>query len=286
MAALEREGFLQQPHTSAGRIPTDRGYRFFVDRLSFPTRLGPAQQQDVRTFFDKTSGELEGMLHETSRLLTRLTGAASVVVGPDHDTTTVKSFQLVSISARTAVGVVVYSNGHVEKRTLEVDDVSEHTVKAASFALMKTLEGKALRAKKSVPTSGQAEVDSLCSKVLTALQSQHDEMSDHVFVGGASRLAGSFEAAEVVSNVLTVLEQQYIVVTLIRDLLDRGINVSIGAENSLQSLAQCSLIVAPTIVDGEQRGSVAILGPTRMDYSGSMAAVAVVSQRLSERLGS
>ena len=125
----------------------------------------------------------------------------------------------------------------------------------------------------------------MAAQVLSALQSQHGDNSDHVFVGGASRLAGSFDAVEVVSGVLTVLEQQYIVVTLMRDLLDRGISVSIGAENNLQSLAQCSLIVAPTMVDGEHRGSVAVLGPTRMDYSGAMAAVTVVSQRLGERLG-
>lgn len=286
MAALEREGYLQQPHTSAGRIPTDRGYRFFVDNLNMPGRLARTQQEDVRAFFDKTSGELERMLHETSGLLTNLTGAAAVVVGPDHETTTVRSVQLVGLSARTAIGVVVYSNGSVEKRTIELPlGTNEDDIASAGVVLTRHLDGKALHSTSVVPSTGNASVDELAKKTLVALQDQHSDDSEQVFVGGTSRLASAFDAVEVISNVLTILEQQYVVVNLIRDLLDRGVTVSIGTENQLQSLAQCSLVVAPTVVDGESRGCIAVLGPTRMDYAQAMAAVTVVSKQLGDRLG-
>jgi heat-inducible transcriptional repressor len=283
MAALEQDGYLQQPHTSAGRIPTDRGYRFFVDSLALPGHLGPAQQKDVRNFFEHTRGEIEGLLHETSRLLAHLTGAASVVVGPDHETTTVKSLQLVGINAHTAIAVVVYSTGRVEKRTLDIEGADEQLVNRTSNALQKAVAGRVLSSVKEI-SSGEFAIDALAGKVLQALSDQADDLNDQVFVGGAARLAGAFDAIDVVSGVLGILEQQYVVVTLIRDLLDRGISVSIGEENSVQSLARCSLVVAPTVIDGEQRGSVAVLGPTRMDYSQAVAAVTIVGKRLGERL--
>lgn len=285
MAALEREGFLRQPHTSAGRVPTDRGYRFFVDHLGAPRTLAQAQQQDVRQFFDRATGEIEQMLHETGVLLSRLTGAAALVVGPDHDATTVRSAQLVSLHPSVVLAVVVLSNGVVDKSTIEVPvETSESTVMSASAALDAHLRDRSLSAARERVPTGDAAVDTLVELALQTLQQSGDQGTDYVYVGGASRVAEAFDAVETVRQVLTILEQQYVVVTLIRDLLDRGMTVSIGTENNLVPLSQCSLVVAPTIVDGEQRGSVAVLGPTRMDYARAMAAVTVVSQRLGQRL--
>lgn len=279
MAALEREGFLHQPHTSAGRVPTDRGYRFFVDHLEGPGRLGRAQQQNVREFFAKASGEIEQMLHETGRLLTDLTGAAAVVVGPTHETTTVRSAQIVSLSPRNALVVVVLSDGTVEKFSIDLPtDTSESTIAEASQQLSQRCNGRSLQ---GVDTKHRNAITALALQAMNARATSERG----VYVGGASQLAGAFEAIETVRNVISILEQQYVVVTLVRDLLDRGVTVSIGGENGLQPLAHCSLVVAPTLVDGKPQGSVAILGPTRMDYGQAMAAVSVVSKQLGERLG-
>src|SRR5437868_5861217 len=125
MAALETEGYLLQPHTSAGRVPTDKGYRWFVDSLDSlagPAQLGSGQVQQVRSFFAKAHGELEQMLHDTSRLLSDLTAHTAVVVGPQHEAARVRSAQLVGLGNGVALAVVVLSNGAVEKRTLNVAD--------------------------------------------------------------------------------------------------------------------------------------------------------------------
>jgi transcriptional regulator of heat shock response len=106
MAALEAEGYLAQPHTSAGRIPTEKGYRFFVDQLGGPGKLGVSESQQVRTFFNRTHGEMEQMLSDTSRLLSSLTHYAAVVVGPQHEVATIKSVQLVGLSPRLVHGVM------------------------------------------------------------------------------------------------------------------------------------------------------------------------------------
>ena len=126
MGVLEREGYLVQPHTSAGRIPTDKGYRFFVDSLTKPGPLDAAQNQQVREFFARAHGELEKMLHDTSRLLSSLTDYAAVVIAPSHEAATIRSVQLVGLGSAMALLVVVLSNGAVEKRSLELgSDVTD-----------------------------------------------------------------------------------------------------------------------------------------------------------------
>src|ERR1035437_3227930 len=127
MGVLEREGYLVQPHTSAGRIPTDKGYRFFVDSLTKPGPLDAAQNQQVREFFARAHGELEKMLQDTSRLLSSLTDYAAVVIAPSHEAAaTIRSVQLVGLAPTMALLVVVLSNGAVEKRSLELgSDVTD-----------------------------------------------------------------------------------------------------------------------------------------------------------------
>src|SRR5580693_1152870 len=115
MVALEREGYLVQPHTSAGRIPTDKGYRFFVDHLTEPGVLGPAQHQQVSHFFDQVHVEMETMLERASGLLSELTSYAAVVVGPSHESASIRSVQVVGLGPRLALLVIVLSDGAVEK---------------------------------------------------------------------------------------------------------------------------------------------------------------------------
>src|SRR5215831_18100732 len=145
MAVLEQEGYLTQPHTSAGRIPTDKGYRFFVDHLAQPGRLDSRRSEEVRAFFDSAHGALEQMLQDTSRLLSRLTDYAAVVVAPPHEAAIVRSVQLVSLAPRAMMTVVVLSNGSVDKQYLEQDhDLAETTVNAASAHLAAHLVGSVL----------------------------------------------------------------------------------------------------------------------------------------------
>lgn len=284
MAGLEHEGYLAQPHTSAGRIPTDKGYRFFVDQLIGPVRLEPGQHHQVRDFFARAHGELEQMLYDTSSLLSCLTDQAAVVVSPPHDVATIRSVQLVGMNRRVALLVVVCSNGLVDRRTLElVSDTGDEALGAASGWMMRHLVGRSLaEVPLVVPPSGDASADCLVTAALAALR--QGEEAEHLFVGGASRMASSFAAVDTVRAVLGILEQQYVVVSLLRDVIDRGLNVSIGAENGLAPLSDCAVVVARYQGEGSQTGSVGILGPTRMNYSQALAAVAVVSERLGRYL--
>ncbi|HEX2038308.1 MAG TPA: heat-inducible transcriptional repressor HrcA [Acidimicrobiales bacterium] len=285
MAQLEREGYLAHPHTSAGRIPTDKGYRFFVDQLTHPGPLDPARRQLVRDFFRKAHGELEQMLHSTSRLLSSLTDYAAVVVGPAHEAATVRSIQVVGLAPRVALVVAVLSNGVVEKRSIELDtEVGDERLAAAGTHVAAVVVGATVGRLPDPTPTGDAVTDSLAGQIVSSLRGGHHDEPDHVFVGGAARMADAFEAVETVRQVLTTLEQQYVVVSLLQDVLDRGLSVAIGREHGLVPLAECAVVVAPYEVEGQPAGTIGVLGPTRMNYPQALAAVAVVSKRLGERL--
>jgi heat-inducible transcriptional repressor len=292
MVSLEQEGYLHQPHTSAGRVPTEKGYRFFVDTLGDPAALRGAAAEQVRSFFERAHGELEQMLNDTSRLLGDLTSYAGVVVGPTPAEATVRSVQLVGLTASSALVVVVLSNGTVEKHTIDLTDggtqlrdgVGDERLGAASAHLAAHLTGTTRATLPPLPATGDAATDAVCEVALGSLRATRGDDPDQVFVGGTSRIAVAFDAIETVREVLGILEQQYVVVTLLRDVVDRGLQVAIGTETGMAPLSECALVVSPYLVEGEHAGTIGVLGPTRMDYSQAMAAVAMVSKRLSNRL--
>jgi heat-inducible transcriptional repressor len=283
MAVLEQEGFLVQPHTSAGRIPTDKGYRFFVDHLASPRTVDAAVSKQVGDFFGAAHGRLEELLHHTSDLLTTLTRNAAVVVGPKAEAATIRSAQIVRLSSTAATVVVVLGNGSVEHEVVEIpDDVSDDTLSTASARLASELEGVTLAGAPATTASGDDVVDLVYARAVTAARSGLDD--DHVWVGGASTMAHHFDAVEIVRQVLHTLEQQFVVVSLVRDIVDRGMSVAIGVEHGVEPLSACSGVVAPGVVEGEHIGSVGVLGPTRMNYPQALATVDIVSDQLGRRL--
>jgi heat-inducible transcriptional repressor len=283
MALLEHEGYLVQPHTSAGRIPTDKGYRYFVDHLTQPGRLDTATTRQVGEFFSAAHGRLEELLHQTSNLLASLTNNAGVVVGPRAEAVPVRRVQFVSLSRTSATVIVVFANGSVENVALElVDGDDDLKLSAAGAHLSAVLEGRVLGAVTALTPTGDTVVDRLCRDAFDALHAT--STPEQVFTGGAAAVANAFDAVEVVRSVLATLEQQFVVVTLVSDIVNRGMSVAIGVEHGVEPLSACSVVVAPVVIDGEHLGSVGVLGPTRMNYPQALATVEYVSEQLGHRI--
>jgi heat-inducible transcriptional repressor len=285
LAVLEREGFLDHPHTSAGRVPTDKGYRFFVDHLT--PALPQVQRQRVQDFFTRAHGEIEEMLHDTTRLLSDLTHYAAVVVAPERDVATVRSIQIVSLGGPVAVALAVLSDGSVRKAVVELEPGSgEQELAAAGAHLTAHLAGLALDTDVALPPTGTDAADRLATNARAALiRASGSSEPAQLFVGGAAQMATTFDAIETVRRVLAILEQQYVLMSLLKHAIqDDRLTVSIGAELGVEPLSQCSIVVAPYEYDGVPAGTVGVLGPTRMNYPQAMAAVAVVSQRLGKAL--
>ncbi len=230
------------------------------------------------------------MLSDTSSLLAQLTDSAAIVVGPEHELLVVRSSLLARLSSRTALLVVVLSNGVVEKRTVSLaEDVPDDDISAASAYLNQHFADRSLSQLSPegvrLDESGRPEVDALVASCRQLLSPDGEpDRNDQVFVGGAARMAERFEAVEQVRAVLAILEQSYVVVSLLKDVLAHGQSFAIGSENGLASLSECSLVVAPFEGDGHGVGTIGILGPTRMDYPQALAAVAVVGRRLTREL--
>ncbi len=289
MTILEREGYLVQPHTSAGRVPTDRGYRFFVDNFDHQPGLAPAQRRvvsDFFTLFQSAHQVLEELLHETSQLLARVSTHTAVIVGPHIEAATIRSVQLVTLQPSLVLALAVLSNGRVEKSILHVAaDLDDATVATAGALLDTQLSGAQWNWLPDLRPVAGPEADTLAHDARDALATRAEQESfEPLYVGGASRLAAeqqAFPATDSAARLLELLERQVEVVSLVHDLLDQGTTtVRIGSENSIDELRECSIVVAPYKVDGEVAGTVGVLGPTRMDYRQALAAVEAISQQL------
>jgi heat-inducible transcriptional repressor len=293
MSVLEREGYIAQPHTSAGRIPTDRGYRYYVDHLAGAGQLSQVDRRHIADFFTTATLAADELLAQTSQLLARLTAHAAVVVGPEPQAIVVRAVNLVRLHLRTILVVIVLSNGSVEKEVVSCDnDVADDEIDDAGALLARHLDGRRLAELARLPlpqpsTPGgadriaQAAYDSLLAHV-----EQHQR--EPLYVGGASRLAAEQQAFVTTdaARLLELLEQHTVLAALLRELLGPGLTVRIGAENERADLVECSLVLAPYLVEGERAGTVGVLGPTRMDYRKAQAAVATISQLLGRQLSS
>ena len=328
LAWLESQGYLLQPHTSAGRVPTELGYRYFVDLLMGPCMLKQEELRTIKYFFGRISAESEQSLKQASQLLSDVTHCASIVLPPRIETASILSVQLVRLSPQLVLLVTVLSSGSVEKQTLEFSyRVTETQLSGAQDILCqalidgqpldshfcddptadrKTLSSKAsnLKASNSKAISARTlnskgldllrcapEVQHIVEAAWGALHDLVVGPEQHVFIGGASELAGVFEPSETLREILAVLEQ-HIMVTMLRDLVERGVTVCIGAENQLAPLRECALVVAPYGAPSQAAGSpgrsaggsVAVIGPKHMNYPKAMASVEVVSGQLSHLL--
>ncbi len=283
MAALEADGYLRQPHTSAGRVPTQKGYRHFVDNLDV-AKLPLSERRRVSTFFGQMRGEIEEVLQDTAALLANLTDYAALVVDESDDAAAVRSVQLVSLADHTVMMVIVLANGQIVKHTVDfASEIDEDTLGMATGRIRAAIEGRTLSEPGPLEPSGNPVIDSVAGQFYCLVAPPIAD-AERVYVDGASKVAGAFEAVDSVGQVLTILEQQLVVVSLLADVVDRGLNVAIGTETGVAPLSECSLVVSRYEVDGEHAGAIAVLGPTRMNYPQAISTVAVVSNQLSNRL--
>src|SRR5688572_11263493 len=208
MAVLEGEGYVTHPHTSAGRVPTDKGYRHFVDHLARQKELQPASRQAVTSFFATAHHALEDMLHETSLLLSRITAHAAVVIGPQPDTARIRSVQLVRLHETSMLVVAVLSNGHVERQFMELSaEVDEGRIGAATAVLDTQLRDASFSDLPVVRATGDPATDALVKQARDALveRASGKSTTEPVYVGGASRIAAdldAFTAGETVGRLL------------------------------------------------------------------------------------
>ncbi|MBU2698270.1 MULTISPECIES: heat-inducible transcriptional repressor HrcA [Pimelobacter] len=295
MAALEEEGYLHQPHTSAGRVPTDKGYRLFVDRLSTVKPTTSAERRAIASFLDGAV-DLDDVVHRSVRLLAQLTRQVAVVQYPTLSRSTVRHVEIVALTPTRLLLVLILSSGRVEQRVVELeaaladDELAalRSRVNLAATGEVIAEAATALDALVKPTDDGRAPAPSAAATVV--VEALVEAMSDHrsderVIVGGTANLArfgDSFETS--VRPLLEAIEEHVVLLKLLGEATSGGaVTVRIGAEGPFEELASTS-VVATGYGPDDALAALGIVGPTRMDYPGTMAAVRAVARYVSRIL--
>jgi heat-inducible transcriptional repressor len=288
LAALEEMGYLTQPHTSAGRAPTDLAYRYYVNLLPPRRRLGGVERKAIVHFFDEALANVDDMLRGTTQLLSRLTHYTSLALAPSPAERAIARAELVSLGTPTLL-LVVFDTGQVEKRLLELPGIPEPDIQRVSRGPIESFRGITLNAARAAArerAKGASGNDRLIlERVADALGSigQSGETT-HIFLGGVANIAAQevFERRETLREIYQALERESAILRLLREAaLTPPVSVMIGRENPVPEMWEASVIAAPFFGAGGAMGTIGVVGPTRMDYAAAIAAVREVADRLS-----
>ncbi|GAA0400802.1 heat-inducible transcription repressor HrcA [Acrocarpospora corrugata] len=289
MAALEEQGYIHQPHTSAGRVPTDKGYRLFVDRLSQVKPLTGAERRAIETFLAGVV-DLDEIVTRTVRLLAQLTRQVAVVQYPSLTRSSVRHVEIVPLGERRVMLVLITNTGRVEQRVVDLPDaIGDDRVAHLRAVLNASLDGCGLS---SVPdrvadlperlaAEDRPVAVTLLSVILETLVERHEEKI--VFAGAANLAAADFSVG--LRDVLEALEEQVVLMRLLGETGDLSeLTVRIGSENPYTGLRGTSFVAAGYGAGDKELARLGVLGPTRMDYPVTMGAVRAVARYVGQIL--
>jgi heat-inducible transcriptional repressor len=293
MAALEEDGLIAQPHTSAGRIPTDKGYRLFVDRLTTVKPMSPAERRAIARFLEGAH-DLDDVVQRSVRLLAQLTQQVAIVQYPTLASSTVRHVELVALTPARLLVVVILSTGRVEQRLVELpEDLDDASLADLRAVVNRAATGERIAAAVNALGDLPGQLDHTArTPVAVVAASLIEAMSNHrsderVVVSGTSNLARFGEGFDsTIRPMLEALEEPVVLLKLLGEVTANAVTVRIGHEGPIQELASTS-VVARGYGPGEQAiASLGVVGPTRLDYPGSMAAVTPVAHYVSSILES
>lgn len=288
MADLEELGFLEKTHTSSGRVPSEKGYRFYVDHLLKPQIITAGEVEQIHSLFELQLSEAEQIIRESANILSELTTYTTILLGPDVQKHRVKKFQIVPLTEQTAVAIIVTDNGHVENKVLTlppgfnpteiekiVNILNERLVGVPLYDLPAKLQTEALSVLKQHVNASESMIQSLLS-----ISGHQNE--GKVYYGGKSNMLNQPEFTDLnkVRMLMDLIDKESQVQTLFNQ-HDSGIQIRIGSENNHLAMENCSVITASFLV-GEEQGAIAIIGPTRMDYKRVVTLLEVMRSSLSQ----
>lgn len=293
LAALEETGLVFQPHISAGRIPTDSGYREYVNDMAASASGGlqPSEAEGVRRYYAEVEHELSDVLRETSALLSGLTSYVAVVAAPTLRRARIRRVTLVPLAARRALVVVVTDSGQVANRTIEFDaDVSTEALSSVEAYLSRTLDGavgdEAEGVRKTIEGVPGHEAGVALRALEVVLECLAEADDDRVLTGGVSALLAhpEFSDPATVRPLVDLLEDGLSMLRVLSDVMrTHDVDVRIGHENPSSALEHTSFVAA-RYGSGDSGGIVGVIGPTRMNYGRAISAVRTVSDTLTSVL--
>lgn len=293
MADLEELGYIEQPHTSAGRIPSDIGYRYYVDCLMEKHQLSSDDQAFIRAGYETKNQEIGQVIQATSNLLSQMTNYTSLVLGPQLTGTAIRHVQLVPVDTGKALVIVINQSGIVQNKMLNIpENITYEDLIQISRILNAKLQGHSVEDIKRTliseiyfELSKHSEIFDIVMDLLANQSLLKEE--ERVYLSGTLNILNQpeFRNIEKVKTLLSLLDHEQLLKNMLSETpQDEGVVVKIGGENKVAGIQDCSMITATYHVDGKVVGSIGVLGPTRMDYAKVVAVVDFINNNLSEIL--
>jgi len=291
MADLEELGYIEKTHTSSGRVPSEKGYRYYVDNLLSPQALNKQDISIIQSIFAEKIFEFEKIIQKSAKILSELTNYTSIVLGPAASINKLKRIQIIPLNKESAVAIFVTDSGHVENRTFYLPpSVDASDLEKTVNILNERLTGVALeelndKIYKEVATLLRQHIRNYDLMMHTLADSLKMPVNEKLFFGGKTNMLSQPEFHDIskIRDLLQMIDHEEWIYPLIKN-ESAGINVKIGRENNNSAMENCSLITATYSVGAESLGTIAILGPTRMEYSRVISLLQFLSKDLTSVL--
>ena len=288
MVALTESGYLRQPHTSAGRVPTEEGYRYFVQRLLGETDLPTDEKRTISHQFFQARRDIDQWMRLAASILAQHSSAASLVTAPSVAQVLFRHVELIAIQNRQALMVLVLQNGEVEQQYLTLEEpLSQPELASVASTINSRLAGSSVNAAERLIADMPAEVRRIAMKTIELMRHTDFSPSDAVVHDGLANVmrAPEFADQSLATRALRILEER----NLLSDFLGRmlrseigGVHVVIGGEGDWEDLRDCALVISRYGAQGVATGAVGVIGPTRMAYGRTISAVRYVSSVMSD----
>jgi heat-inducible transcriptional repressor len=289
MAVLEEFGFVTQPHTSAGRVPTEQGYRYFVERLMRESQLPVDEQRLIRHQFHQVGVDLEQWMRLAASVLARTAQSAAVVTSLRTDQCHLRHVDLISIHETMAMLIVVFEGGMIQQQMLALSEpVDQDTLTQIANRLDDLFVGASIQLVKAGRYQVGAFEQQILDVVIRIMERVDNQVGLRLYRDGLCNILyqPEFEVPESARHVIHLFEDRTLLEELLTDMLEvGGVQVIIGGEGRWRELKEYSLVVSPYGVRGEATGALGVMGPMRMPYSRAISAVRYVASLMSDLFG-
>lgn len=289
MAELEKLGYLEKPHTSSGRIPSAKGYRFYVDELLNDENISLDEIQYIKTRLETKVNEIEELTKIATDTLSEITHYTTVAIGPEANNNIIKDVKFVSLGNRILMAVVLTENGAIKETIIKYDeDITDSQIEVLNCLFKNKLIGKPLTKidkpmEEYILYSVEDQVDVI--KPIIQQMNKSLEQSEELYLEGANNVFDfpEFKRIDTARNFLNILDAKEQVMEILNSGLARDINIYIGEENEREELKDLSIVTFKHTVGNKNLGTIGIIGPKRMDYSKVISVMKYISKKLNEK---
>lgn len=287
MADLELLGYIEQLHTSSGRIPSSKGYRLYVDDLLRPEAMTQNEMALIQNWYKVKVQRLDEVFQETAKIISRMTKNVSLVLAPQLSQASFRSLQFLPLDEQRVIAVIMTDVGFVENKVIVMPDgACFEDFQRIARLINSCLAGKTIESINAAvlrKIADEIKDDSLFEAAVTVIQNAlAQEKKARIYLGGTTQLLNQpeFKDVQKVKNILLMLEEEQLLCDILSAQKGQGLTVTIGQENKYSGIQDCSIISATYHLNGELIGTIAVLGPTRMEYGKTMTLLEFMNQNL------